>query len=199
VSTTETRRDEILAIAAELFAEKGIAATTVRDIAARAGILSGSLYHHFQSKTEMLEEILQQAIDSSVRLDEALAASEAPDAAAAIHELLTRALTFVREHPAAARIMVSDETRNPASAGYAIVRSRADAIRAAWSTVIGRGVEEGTFRADVDVELTSRMMLSAVEATIRWYSADSGPTVEQLAERMSAVVLGGILTDPAGQ
>ena len=40
-----TRRDELLAIAAELFATKGFKNTTVRDIADAAGILSGSLYH----------------------------------------------------------------------------------------------------------------------------------------------------------
>ncbi|UMG92355.1 helix-turn-helix domain-containing protein [Nocardioides sp. TF02-7] len=41
-----TRRGELLAIAARLFAEKGFKNTTVRDIADAAGILSGSLYHH---------------------------------------------------------------------------------------------------------------------------------------------------------
>ena len=40
---TATRRDELLAIAARLFAEKGFKNTTVRDIADAAGILSGSL------------------------------------------------------------------------------------------------------------------------------------------------------------
>src|SRR6478609_96231 len=54
-----TRRDELLEIAAELFAEKGFKNTTVRDIADAAGILSGSLYHHFDSKESMVDEILQ--------------------------------------------------------------------------------------------------------------------------------------------
>src|SRR6186713_1372870 len=53
-----TRRDELLRIAARLFAEKGFRATTVRDIADAAGILSGSLYHHFDSKESMVDEIL---------------------------------------------------------------------------------------------------------------------------------------------
>ena len=58
-STPErTRRDELLAIAAELFAERGFTNTTVRDIADAAGILSGSLYHHFDSKESMVDELL---------------------------------------------------------------------------------------------------------------------------------------------
>ncbi|MCW2751156.1 MAG: TetR family transcriptional regulator, partial [Aeromicrobium sp.] len=53
-----SRRDELLQIAAELFATKGFKNTTVRDIADSAGILSGSLYHHFDSKESMVDEIL---------------------------------------------------------------------------------------------------------------------------------------------
>ena len=57
------RRDEILAIAAQLFAERGFAATTVREIADAAGILSGSLYHHFDSKESMVDELVHEMLD----------------------------------------------------------------------------------------------------------------------------------------
>src|SRR5438128_5612717 len=57
-STSGGRRRELLAIAARLFAERGFKNTTVRDIADAAGILSGSLYHHFGSKEEMVDELL---------------------------------------------------------------------------------------------------------------------------------------------
>ena len=52
-----TRRDELLGLAAAMIAERGLRATTVRDIADAAGILSGSLYHHFSSKEEMVDEV----------------------------------------------------------------------------------------------------------------------------------------------
>ena len=54
-----TRRGELLTLAASMFAERGLRATTVRDIADAAGILSGSLYHHFASKEEMVDEVLR--------------------------------------------------------------------------------------------------------------------------------------------
>src|SRR6476661_10577149 len=57
------RRTELLDIAATLFAERGLRATTVRDIADAAGILSGSLYHHFDSKESMVDEILRGFLD----------------------------------------------------------------------------------------------------------------------------------------
>src|SRR5699024_9163359 len=62
--TSTTRREELLALAAGLFAEHGLRATTVRDIADAAGILSGSLYHHFSSKEAIVDEILRGFLDS---------------------------------------------------------------------------------------------------------------------------------------
>ena len=56
-------RDELLELAATMFAERGLRATTVRDIADSAGILSGSLYHHFESKEEMVDEVLRDFLD----------------------------------------------------------------------------------------------------------------------------------------
>src|ERR1700754_4336502 len=52
------RRDHLVKLAAELFARKGFQATTVRAIADEAGILSGSLYHHFDSKESIVDDIL---------------------------------------------------------------------------------------------------------------------------------------------
>ena len=60
------RREEILAIATRIFADKGYAGTTVREIADAAGILSGSLYHHFPSKESMLHEIMHGFLDGTI-------------------------------------------------------------------------------------------------------------------------------------
>ena len=57
-SARSERRARMVALAGELFAQKGYRATTVREIADAAGILSGSLYHHFDSKESIGDEIL---------------------------------------------------------------------------------------------------------------------------------------------
>ena len=55
-----------------MFAERGLRATTVRDIADSAGILSGSLYHHFSSKEEMVDDDLDHPVVVPRRVDHAL-------------------------------------------------------------------------------------------------------------------------------
>src|ERR1700754_4423032 len=60
------RRDHLVKLAAELFARKGFQATTVREIADEAGILSGSLYHHFDSKETIVDEVLSIFLDDII-------------------------------------------------------------------------------------------------------------------------------------
>src|SRR6201997_2441405 len=62
-SVRSERRAHLVVLAGELFAQKGYRATTVREIADAAGILSGSLYHHFDSKESIGDEILSSFIN----------------------------------------------------------------------------------------------------------------------------------------
>ena len=56
------RRQAILGIATRYFATHGFEATTVRQIADDANILSGSLYHHFETKDDILDEIIRDVV-----------------------------------------------------------------------------------------------------------------------------------------
>jgi TetR/AcrR family transcriptional regulator, repressor for neighboring sulfatase len=77
----------VLAAASELFAEKGPAATSIREVAARAGVNHGLLHRHFGSKHQLLAATLQHLADSGDELHK----SGAPAAQLeAIHELQAR-------------------------------------------------------------------------------------------------------------
>ncbi|RKM61252.1 TetR/AcrR family transcriptional regulator [Butyrivibrio sp. CB08] len=60
VKTAEERKNEILDVAEELFAEKGYDNASTNDIIARIGIARGTLYHHFGSKEEILDAIIDR-------------------------------------------------------------------------------------------------------------------------------------------
>jgi AcrR family transcriptional regulator len=72
----DSRRETVLEAAAELFAAKGFDGVSMRDIAKRAGMLSGSLYYHFPSKDDLFAEVHSAAVARvTARLDAALAAA----------------------------------------------------------------------------------------------------------------------------
>jgi TetR/AcrR family transcriptional regulator, cholesterol catabolism regulator len=71
----DNRRTQLLDAAARLFAERGYHATSMRDIAKEVGMLSGSIYYHFESKEEMLLAVYElgvervaQGVDAAVAL-----------------------------------------------------------------------------------------------------------------------------------
>ncbi|KGE04957.1 TetR/AcrR family transcriptional regulator [Pseudohaliea rubra] len=79
LSDRSNRRDDVLEAAAALFASKGYAATSIRDIAQQVGILSGSLYYHFASKEELLLEAHARGVAQVTEAVEgALAAAGTP-------------------------------------------------------------------------------------------------------------------------
>src|SRR5690348_1363077 len=103
------RRSELLAIAAELFATKGFRNTTVRDIADAAGILSGSLYHHFTSKEQMVDEILRTFQDELFgQYDEILASNT--DARGQLEQAIRVSFDAIDRHHSEVAIFQNDAT-----------------------------------------------------------------------------------------
>ena len=90
----------MVAIAADLFAQKGYRATTVREIADAAGILSGSLYHHFDSKESIGDEILSGFINE-VLADYRTAVDGAADPRAALEQIVRSTSRTLSQHRAA--------------------------------------------------------------------------------------------------
>jgi AcrR family transcriptional regulator len=73
-------RDGILEAAARIFGEKGYHATSMHDIAESVHLQKASLYHHFNSKQEILIALIDHALDLiNSRLEAVLALSCSPD------------------------------------------------------------------------------------------------------------------------
>ncbi len=60
-------KGKLLKVAARLFHEKGYDRTTTRDIASEVGILSGSIFHHFKNKDDILRVIMEESVESLIR------------------------------------------------------------------------------------------------------------------------------------
>ncbi|MDP5208924.1 MULTISPECIES: TetR/AcrR family transcriptional regulator [unclassified Microbulbifer] len=72
-------RGRLLNVAARQFEQKGYARTTVRDIASEVGILSGSIFHHFASKEQILCAVMREVtIFASARMRSAMQQAESP-------------------------------------------------------------------------------------------------------------------------
>ncbi|BBY56299.1 TetR family transcriptional regulator KstR2 [Mycobacterium koreense] len=189
--TAMSRREELLDLAAEMFAERGLRATTVRDIADGAGILSGSLYHHFSSKEEMVDEVLRSFLDWLFTRYQQIVA-EQPNPLARLRGLFMASFEAI-EHRHAQVVIYQDEAKRLSTQPrFAYLEERNRQQRRMWVDVLTEGIAAGAFRADLDVDLVYRFIRDTTWGSVRWYSPGGPYTAEQVGRKYLAIVLGGI-------
>jgi AcrR family transcriptional regulator len=189
-----SRRDELLDLAATMFAERGLRATTVRDIADSAGILSGSLYHHFKSKEQMVEEVLRDFLDWLFARYQEIVGTET-DPLKRVEGLFMTSFEAI-EHRHAQVVIYQDEAKRLSSLPqFSFVDERNREQRTMWVDVLKQGIAEGCFIADLDVDLVYRFIRDTTWVSVRWYQPGGPLTAEQVGRQYLAIVLGGITTE----
>ncbi|MGU3654756.1 TetR/AcrR family transcriptional regulator [Arthrobacter sp. SLBN-53] len=189
-----SRRDELLQLAATMFAERGLKATTVRDIADSAGILSGSLYHHFKSKEQMVEEVLRDFLDWLFeRYQQVLSSESTPlDRLKGLFMASFEAI----EHRHAQVVIYQDEAKRLSALDqFGFVDERNREQRKMWVDLLHDGVADGSFRPDLDVDLIYRFIRDTTWVSVRWYQPGGPLTAEEVGRQYLAIVLGGITTE----
>jgi len=186
-----SRREELLRIAAGLFAEKGFKNTTVRDIADAAGILSGSLYHHFDSKESMVDEILSTFQEELfTKYDEVLASDV--DARAKIDKAVRLSFEAIDQHHFEVAIFQNEADHLGSFERFGYLAERNAQSREVWMRLLTEGVSTGVLRKDLDVELVYRFIRDTVWVAVRWYRPGGELSHETVADQYLAILLDGI-------
>jgi AcrR family transcriptional regulator len=188
-----SRRDDLLELAARLFAERGFRATTVRDIADAAGILSGSLYHHFDSKESMVDEILTRFQDELFgRYEEIVARGKGPRET--LEAVVTASFEAIDAHHAEVAIYQNEAKYLSEFERFGYLRERNRQFRKLWAGILEDGVRAGVFRADLDVELVYRFIRDTVWVAVHWYRPGGSRSARAIAEQYLGILLDGIAT-----
>jgi AcrR family transcriptional regulator len=189
------RRAHLVVLAGELFAEKGFRATTVREIADAAGILSGSLYHHFDSKESIGDEILSGFLND-VLTGYRAAVDGNDDPRAAIEEIVRSSATTLARHRAALTMLQRDWSYFSAQPRFDYLRQAMRDIERTWITQLERGKEAGLFRADLDTKLTYRLLRDILWIPTSWPQGGGGGwSTGQVVDGLLRLIFDGI-TNP---
>ncbi len=183
------RRLELIRAARDVFAEKGFGAAGIRDIAERAGIGTAALYHHVESKQQLLLEVMLhvQSPTSSV-LERAMSC---PGGIVEKLEELGRAhVARIGADPIGTTLLftevdaLTEEQRAPVIAGW-------NTYRYAVQDLIRDGQAEGSIRPDGDPRLLSMALLGSLNWTHRWLRADGRLSPEELGGRLVRQLISG--------
>ena len=187
-----TRR-QILDVAAKLFREHGVAATTLRDVARECGIKAASIYYHFGSKDEILLEILDFGIErifSSVREAVGRLPKNAPFARklrAAIHAHVES--FFVYGDYTATNIRVFGQAPKSVQKRNLALRDRYERF---WKDLFEEGRRSGALRASLDLGVVRLFLFGAMNRTVEWYRPNGALDLDALTDRFTDILLRGI-------
>jgi AcrR family transcriptional regulator len=177
-----------------MFAERGLRATTVRDIADAAGILSGSLYHHFASKEEMVDEVLRSFLDWLFARYQHIIDTE-PNPLERFQGLFMASFDAIEDHHAEVVIYQDEAKRLSAHQRFSYVDELNRRQRTMWVDVLNEGIAAGYFQSDINVDLVYRFIRDTTWVSVRWYQPGGPLTAEQVGRQYLAIVLGGIAAD----
>jgi AcrR family transcriptional regulator len=184
------RRQELIRAAAALFRRQGFDATSTRDIAAAAGMRSGSPFYHFDSKQALLHAVMAEGMHDAIEqqrqvLQKAEHQSTNPRWVLGI---LIRNHFDVLLGPGSDFIPVMlYESRAITPAQRAVLAELQGVYEAPWVPVLEALHTAGALRADV--KLARLLMFGALNWSVQWYDARKGASLEELTRAALALFL----------
>lgn len=186
-------REEMLRVAAELFHAKGFERSTMDDVARQLGLLKGSLYYYFDSKQEILDEILLIPRQRFLRLLQRIASARISPAEKLRRAIAAFVTSFDIAYPAMS-VAVYERFDRSAKQGERVRALRRE-VQELFEYIVQEGVDSGLFRTK-DVKMATFAIAGMCNWLSTWYEKGGRLSSEQIADVFADLVLGGLLTRP---
>lgn len=187
----EARGLEVLQVAAQLFATQGIAKTTVRDIADAAGMLSGSLYYHFPSKEAMVDALMSRFQDHIWSRYDAVMSSEGTPRQK-VEGVVRGSLEAIDQFNAEVKIFQNEGAFLANQERFSYMSDKSKRFRSMLTSQLQAGVEQGEFRADLNVELAFRFIRDSVWPVVAWFRPGGDLLIEEVIDEYLTMLFDGI-------
>lgn len=187
-------RERILLEAARLFRHHGYAATTLREVADAAGVKAGSIYYHFESKEQILGEVLDKGImivadTVRARIDALPASAPWRDRIAAGIEGHLWGMLHYGDFTSA-NIRIYGQIPISAKNRHRVVRR---AYADYWDHLFESALASGELRPDTNTAMVRLFVIGALNWTVEWYNPQRG-SFQDFSRQITGIVFDGILT-----
>ena len=186
----KSTRQRILDTAAAWFRNKGLAFTSMADLAKSSGVKTSSIYYHFESKDALIEETFRIGIE--------LVHSQVRDAVEALGKNATHQERLAAAINAHVNALLGENDYSPAnimnfSHASPEVRARNNEVRASygryWASLLKAAQRDGAIAADVDLSITRLLLIGAMNWIPEWYESGR-KSPEAIADCLSRMVHG---------
>jgi AcrR family transcriptional regulator len=188
-TTSNTRKDVIIAKAAYLFREKGYSATSMRDLAENVGVEAASLYNHIKSKAEILQVIcFKTANEFMDHLAEVEASSE--NSVGKIESIIRFHIQQIVNHYEEVYVM-DREWKHLTDPYLTNMQSQRRSYRQRIAAIIEEGIRKNEMKA-MDAATAVLIMLHAVSGIESWHRSVKRISAEMLEENIISILVGGL-------
>jgi AcrR family transcriptional regulator len=185
----------VLDAAATIFAEKGYAGASTRDIADQLGVRQASLYYYFPSKEAALGAICGLGVKDFIANLERIIAEPVP-AADKLRAAIANHLSPLRTHPEADYIRVFLRHRHELPDGP---RQTIAALARSYQGLIGQlfveGIARGELRAELNPQLATLALLGLCNSMIANRALPRSTTIDEIIEEYARIVIGGVVVN----
>lgn len=191
----EATRQKLYEAAVTLIAEQGFSATTVDEIAERAGVAKGTVYYNFASKSVLFEELLRHGVSlltASLREAAERTAAEGRGKVDALDAMVRAGLVFIDRYPAFTQLYVAELWRTNRAWQSTLMVVRQEAV-AVVEGVLREGVAAGEFSDEIDVQLTAAALVGMVlVAALDWKSFQPERSLDDVHAALSRLLQGRV-------
>jgi AcrR family transcriptional regulator len=192
-SKSARTRKRILDAGASAFRRDGYASVTLKDIAALAGLQAGSLYYHFDSKEEIVEEVLALGVDGVFAATREVVDALGPraDPMARLRAAIAAHLEFVLAESdyAVANIRILSQVPREIRQRHLKRQRRYGAF---WRALFESAAKAGKLRTHLDLSVVRMLTLGALNWSVEWYDENGPQSPGTIAGHLSTMILEGL-------
>ncbi|MEU6080233.1 TetR/AcrR family transcriptional regulator [Streptomyces sp. NPDC047108] len=184
----------LLAVAVEVFNERGYDGTSMEHLSRAAGISKSSIYHHVRGKEELLRLAISRALDGLFGILEERASKDGRAIDRLEHVTRRTAEVLMEELPYVTlllRVRGNTDTER-----WAMARRREFDQQVA--ELLKRAAADGDLRPDVDVRLATRLLFGMINSIVEWYRPQGGhgghEDGDEVAEAVVRMAFAGLRT-----
>ncbi len=187
VTDPDSAKGRLIKVAATLFRQKGYGRTTVRDLAAEVGILSGSLFHHFPNKESILCTVIEEGIYRVI--------ANMQSSLKGVDELAEQLQVLIRCEIAAIHgddnpgfQLLVPEWRSLSAASQAPILELRHVYEGLWRQVLDGLHDQGLMV--VEGSFARHFIRGALIETHNWYHSGGELTLDELEKKLTQMVVG---------
>lgn len=181
---TEQRKAEIIQSTLELAARQGVCKVTTLAIAEGVGISHATVFRHFKTREAIFSAALSWIVENMFAAVEPHFTGDEP-ADIRLHALITTHLDFVSKNRGLPRLLFSDRLHMESEELKGIVKKAMTGYTGLIATLIAKGVEEGVFSEDTQVEDSARYLIALFQGLMmRWSIFDFSLPIDKESESL---------------